>query len=349
MKRLAPLFLCLFIGMSFAVHAQQNADSGRKTPDSMPHVIKKKPVVRIEKPDSANQSAARVLKNDTLHSPDTSIVQNQQRVLLTDSIRPADSAQLAVHISPPRPESFVTNKLLSRNKFINVTSPPVFLLEQPHKHKGKEFLFYTLCVVLLLLGMFRTFYAAYFKNLFRVYFNTSLRQTQLVDQLRQAKLPSFIMNIFFLITAGIYIWMLFNYFHPPRFVNSKLLLPFCILSMGALYFVKFCLLKFMGWVSDIPETTNHYIFAIFLVNKVMGVVLVPVIILLAFLDPVWVKDVINISYMLLALVFISRYVKSYGVIERKIPLNAFHFLLFIAGAEIIPLLILYKVAVDYLV
>jgi hypothetical protein len=53
--------------------------------------------------------------------------------------------------------------------------------------------------------------------------------------------------------------------------------------------------------------------------------------------------------MLIALLFLSRYVKSYGIIEKKIPLNPFHFMIYIAGAEIIPLFILYKVAIDYLI
>jgi len=247
------------------------------------------------------------------------------------------------------PENFIIQRLLLQNKFINVTDPPVSLIEKPHKPAGKEFLFYTLCVVLLILAIFKTIFNGYFKNLFRVYFNTSLRQTQLADQLEQAKLPSFILNIFFTITTGIYIWLLFNNYHPPRLISSKILLPFCILSVAALYFIKFCLLKFMGWVSDIPETTNNYIFAIFLVNKIIGIILIPFIILLAFLKPAWLPVITDISLLILGLFFLSRYIKSYGAIERKFPLNPFHFLIYIAGAEIIPILLIYKVAVDYLI
>ncbi|MEO9146309.1 MAG: DUF4271 domain-containing protein [Ginsengibacter sp.] len=245
--------------------------------------------------------------------------------------------------------SFVTNKVLLNNRLINTKDASVYFIESERRVKGKEFLFYSLCVIVLILGIFKTFYSGYFKNLFRVYFNTSLRQTQLADQLVQAKLPSFILNIFFAVTTGIYIWLLFNYFHPPRLISSRLLLPFCILSVALLYFIKFCLLKFMGWVSDIQQTTDNYIFAIFLVNKIIGILLVPVVILLAFLNPHWIPVVTNISVMILGLFFLSRYVKSYGAIEKKIPLNPFHFIIYIVGAEIIPLIIIYKVAVDYLI
>lgn len=246
-------------------------------------------------------------------------------------------------------EDFIIHRWLLKNKFVNIKEQAVSLIEIPHQPFGKEFLFYTLCVVLLILAVFKTIFSGYFKNLFRVYFNTSLRQTQLADQLEQAKLPSFIMNIFFSITTGIYIWLLFSHYHPPRLISSKLLLPFCILSVAALYFIKFCLLKFMGWVADIPETTNNYIFAIFLVNKIIGIILVPVIILLAFLNTQWLPVITNISIMIFGLFFLSRYIKSYGTIERKVSLNPFHFIIYIVGAEIIPLLLIYKVTVDYLI
>jgi len=267
---------------------------------------------------------------------------NDSLQLKTDSL--TDSA-----ITVIKPVINYDSIILSKNPYINSAGKPVFFSEQVRAADGKEFLFYVLCMVLLILGLFRTFFTGYFKNLFRVYFNTSLRQTQLSDQLRQATLPSLVLNIFFAITAGIYIWLLFSFYHPPKMFKGQVLLPFCILSVAVIYFIKFCLLKFLGWVSDVQESTNGYIFAIFLVNKMTGIFLVPLIILLAFIDPDWLPVVLNISFLLLILLFLSRYVKSYGVIEKKIPLRPLHFLIYIAGAEIIPLFILYKVAIDYLI
>jgi hypothetical protein len=176
-----------------------------------------------------------------------------------------------------------------------------------------------------------------------------LRQTQLADQLLQAKLPSFILNIFFALTAGIYIWLLFNHYHPPRLISHKILLPFCIISVALIYFIKFCLLKFMGWVSDIRSTIDNYVFAIFMVNKITGIFLLPVIIMLAFIRPEWFTIVANLSFMMLGLFFLSRYVKSYAAVEKKLTLTPFHFILYILGAEIIPLMIIYKVATDYFI
>jgi hypothetical protein len=265
-----------------------------------------------------------------------------------NSIIVSDTLIDAVQITG-KPASFIVEELLLKNRFINVKDSPVFLKEQLHYATGKEFLFYTLCIIVLILGIFKSFYKSFFTNLFRVYFNTSLRQTQLADQLSQAKLPSFILNLFFTLTAGVYLWLLFNLYTPTSLVNTKFLLAFCILVIALLYFVKFCLLKFTGWVSDIQQTINNYIFVIFLVNKITGILLVPIIILLAFLKTGWIPVVTNISFMMLGLLFLSRYIKSYGALENKMPINPFHFVIFILAAEVIPLLLIYKVAIDYLI
>jgi len=275
---------------------------------------------------------------------------------LTDTLPvSADSAKLKADTlaagNHPAVKSYgsVVNELLSSNKFINVKEPAVFFIAARKQRQGKEFVFYTLCTIVLILGLFKTFYGGYFNNLFRVFFNTSIRQTQLTDQLLQAKLPSFILNIFFAITTGFYIWLLFKNYHPPRFINSQVLLPVCIMGIGLLYFVKYCILKFMGWMSGMQQAADNYIFVIFLVNKIIGIILVPFIVLLAFSTPLWVNYTTFFSLILLGLFFLSRYIKTYGVLEYKFPLQPLHFIIYITALEIVPLLLIYKVALDYLV
>jgi hypothetical protein len=344
---------CLLLCNNTIFAQKQNDTLLKKKPDTNPAFINKKPVViKRNITDTVNEK-----KTTISVLTDSNISRNvpsaKKQITATDTF--SESLKNNVDSLPDTNQTLTQttiasdSAILSKNQYINTKSKPVSLIENVHNASGKEFLFYTLCLVLLILGLFKTFFSAYFKNLFRVYFNTSLRQTQLSDQLQQATLPSLVLNIFFAITAGIYIWLLFNFYNPPRLFSGKTLLPLCILSVAMLYFLKFCMLKFMGWVSDVQESTNSYIFTIFLVNKITGIVLVPVIILLAFINRQWWPIIVNLSFMIIGLLFLSRYVKSYGTIEKKIPLNPLHFTIYIAGAEIIPLFILYKVAIDYLI
>lgn len=293
-----------------------------------------KPVIR--------DTMKRTVVLSPVDSSDTSLVV-QNSTFSMDSITPFSVLQSTWR------HHDITDSLLMANRFVNVKDASVFYIQQERTPTGKEFLFYTMCIIVLILGIFKTFFYGYFNNLFRVFFNTSLRQSQLTDQLLQAKLPSFILNIFFIITAGIYIWLLFTHFNPPRLISPPILLPICILSVATVYVVKYLLIKFMGWVSGIQHTTDNYIFIIFLINKITGILLIPFIILLAFARHEWIGIISTISLLLVGLFFLVRYAKSYGTLERKFPLNPFHFIIYVLGAEIFPLLIIYKVAMDYLV
>jgi hypothetical protein len=360
MKKVACFFIvCMLLVCNVSVFAQAK-DSVLKKPDTSLK-IRKKPVQNVTDSNQRKRkkntlAINRLKKIDQRTDSLQKVIQLQRTSISNQDTTQKDSLKLTTQDSLLLSPAIVVNssaniidKLLSRNKWINTHDSAVYYLEEERTPMGKEFLFYSLCVVVLILGIFKTFFSGYFNNLFRVFFNTSLRQTQLTDQLLQAKLPSLILNIFFTVTTGIYIWLLFIHYNPPRLISGRLLLPFCIVSVAVVYFIKYCLLKFMGWVSDIQQSTDNYIFVIFLVNKITGILLVPFIIVLAFSPAHWISSITTISILFLGLFFLSRYVKSYGVIEKKMPLNPFHFIIYILGAEIIPLLILYKVAVDYLV
>lgn len=236
----------------------------------------------------------------------------------------------------------ILNKLLSANKYINVNPPPVIIVAQKRDVPGKEYLFYLLSSILLIFGLFKIFYAAYFHNIFRVFFNTSLRQNQLTDLLLQARLPSLIFNIFFTITAGLYTWFLLTYyFFTNEPYNYKILL-FCTAAIGLIYITKFCVLKFIGWITEMKTAVNTYIFIIFLINKIVGVTLIPFIIFLAFAPVQYFKTIVILSFIVLIIFFIMRFFRSYNLLQHQLNLSRVHFLLYIISLEVLPLLVIYK-------
>lgn len=253
--------------------------------------------------------------------------------------------------SQPTRVSFgsIEDSILRKNIYINEQIPAIFFITEKKENTGKEFTFYLICIIVFMLGLFKTFYSNYFNNLFRVFFNTSIRQTQLTEQLLQAKLPSFLLNIFFAISTGVYIWLLFKYDHPPKLLKSHLLLPFCIGGIGILYFAKYLLVKFMGWMGGMQEASDNYIFIIFLVNKIAGIILVPFIVILAFTFSSWIHNIILFSLLVLGLLFLSRYAKIFGILRFKFPLQPLHFIIYVLAVEVIPILIIYKLVIDYII
>ena len=275
---------------------------------------------------------------------DTAIYQNDSltNLSLADSaglVKATDTVKTVVAKKP----AFVL-----KNKLLNSDAEPVSLAVQLKKAKSRDTFFYLIAGMVLLLAFLKYFYSRYFSNLFRVFFNTSLRQNQITDQLLQAKLPSFLFNIFFIISGGIYVYALLSHYQLTGPNNKWAFVFSSIALMGLIYFIKFCTLKFTGWITGLSEAVDTYVFVIFLINKIIGIFLVPFIVILSFSEVQIVKIAALISLMSIGIFLLLRFFRSYGLVQNQLKISKSHFFLYIAGLEILPLLLIYKGLMVYL-
>jgi len=285
-----------------------------------------------QQPDSISPKRDSTLKNDTALS-----TLSDTLLLKTDSTVKKDTI---IHQSVSYSNTF--QKLLKENQFLHWDGQPVAMVNKVKSRSSQESFFYLLASIAAILGFFRFFYTRYFNNLFRVFFNASLRQSQLTDQLLQAKLPSLLFNILFVLSGGVYVYFLLRYYNwilPQRF---WVMVFYCTLSLGIIYLIKFISLKFTGWLTGYKDITNTYVFIIFLINKILGILLIPFTVIIAFSNPTLVTVSVIISLLLIGLMFLLRFFRSYGLLQNQLKINGVHFFLYVAGIEIVPVLLIYK-------
>ncbi len=238
-------------------------------------------------------------------------------------------------------------QLLDSNFLLNAKGAPQALDIIPKKVQNKQPFFYLILTLFFVLGIARTLFSRYFNTLFRVFFNTSLRQNQLTDQLEQAKVPSLIFNIFFIITTGLYAYFLLQYFYGNHQKIDWYVLFICVAVIAISYTVKYLSLKFTGWVSNYQSEADTYIFIIFLLNKVIGIFLLPIITFMAFSTYQIASYAIFISFIFIAILFIIRFLRSYSLLQSRLKISRFHFFVYVGGVEILPLLLIYKAVTLY--
>lgn len=212
---------------------------------------------------------------------------------------------------------------------------------------GKEGQFYLMLGVLLFLALIKVVFSKYMHNLFAVFFRVSLKQKQMREQLLQAPLPSLLLNILFFITGGLYITFLLQYYQLFPGINFWWLFLYCAFGLSVLYLAKLLMLKLTGWIFNIRQATDTYSFIVFLVNKLLGICLLPFLLLLAFADPGIVSVVLTLSWFLVLGFFAYRYISSFGAVRKEIKVSRFHFFLYLCAFEIIPLLLIYKVLLEF--
>ncbi|MFM7672143.1 MAG: DUF4271 domain-containing protein [Bacteroidota bacterium] len=215
-------------------------------------------------------------------------------------------------------------------------------LGEAHVSKGKEGLFYALLGMVFLLALFRRFFPKYWTDLFRLFFRTTLRQRQLRDQLQLASLPSLLLNIFFFLCIAFYLSLFLTNRGWNPFQGFWTLWFLLLLGVVIMYFVKWLGLQFASWVFGQKELGDDYSFLVFTVNKVMGLMLLPSVIGMAFGVAGIGRGALELSWFLIGGLLLYRGYLTYRVVRRQALVSPLHFFLYWLGFEVAPLLVLYR-------
>ena len=210
---------------------------------------------------------------------------------------------------------------------------------------SKDFVFYFILSLFLFLGILNAVFKNYFNTMIRVFFKTSLRQSQLTDQLMQAKLPSLCLNIFSVLVVGFYIFTLLNY-KKIIGINQLDVLFFSCLAVFLVYIGKYFILQISGWISGFRQEAVSYTFLIFLVNKLLAIVLLPATCVLIFSNSNIGIITYNLSFIAIGVFYLLRCFRTYGIFQNKLSLGKFHFFLYILAVEFIPVLLLFKIGLN---
>ena len=209
--------------------------------------------------------------------------------------------------------------------------------------RKEEVLFYVLFGLFLFYGFIKVAFARYHEILFRIFFRTTLQRQQLSEQLLQDPWPSLLLNILFVLAAGLYASFLCRYFGViTQFGVWQLMLYFSS-GLALIYLGKYVLLRMFGWMLGITSLTNSYIFTVFMVNKVAGIFLLPILLMVSFPFLKNARMLIPVSLVVVLLLLFYRFMNSFQQVRKEIRLNVFHFFIYLCGFEIAPLLVSFKV------
>ncbi|HSU28019.1 MAG TPA: DUF4271 domain-containing protein [Chitinophagaceae bacterium] len=207
---------------------------------------------------------------------------------------------------------------------------------------GKEILFYLVILLILIFAFLKRAFPKYFNDLFRVFFRSTLKQRQIKEQLIQTPFPSILLNGFFVVSGGLYIAFLVQHYQLDPDSSFWLIFVYGTLLLSLIYLVKFCALKVSGWLFSMQEEADSYIFIVFVINKMLGIFLIPFLVLLAFAQGGLYTTGITLSWMAVGAMYVYRGILTYSAIRNQVKVNPFHFFLWLLAFEIAPLLLIYK-------
>ena len=264
-------------------------------------------------------------------------------VVITEESRP-DSVDPAP-VQPLKVESF--RKAIAAHPYFNFSGKPLHIRMEEKKRSGNEPMFYALIGLLLFFSMIRLGFDKYLHNLLTLFFRVTMRQQQLREQLLGAPLPSLLLNFLFVLNMGMYLAFIAEDNNFLTDMNFWVKSVYGMLLVTAIYVVKYVVLKIMGWIFNASNATDTYTFVVFLVNKMIGIFLLPLIVIMSFASPAFLSVLLVLSYFMIGAFFVYRFLIAFRPIRNEIKVNRFHFFLYLCAFEIAPLVLIYKVLLDF--
>lgn len=223
----------------------------------------------------------------------------------------------------------------------------VYAIEHTHMMTDRTNDFYLLLLLVLLLGMIRLSNPRYFQSLIRAFLNPTMSGRQTKEQLQHAGWPNFLMNLFFTMSVGAYIYYTVTVFvsrHNDQ-LPPVLLLGMLVAGVILIYAGKYFVIRLSGWAFRVEQVTEQYLFNVFLINKIIAIALLPFILLLAFGDPQWLNPVLLVSFIVIGLLLVNRYIRSWQIFGSFFQYSKFHFFTYLCASELLPLAVLMKLLV----
>lgn len=248
------------------------------------------------------------------------------------------------------------NKLLvDSSKFIqsradlqfNSTQPPESNLVLPVREKlptGTDWLTVVLFGAIILFATIRYSYIKYIKHLFTslVNYPTSVRLLQ--DSNYPASHAAYRLDVIFYLIFSIFVYQVFNYLEWAG-ANYKITFFAWIAAGVVLYFVgKKLLFQIVGLMFETQSETSEFLFNVNNFNRSLGLVLLPMVILIAF------SPLQNTGFLIFAgsAIVLANYLlllqRGIFILLRK-QFSIYYLFLYLCTLEFLPLLLIYKVVV----
>ncbi|MFZ7145483.1 MAG: DUF4271 domain-containing protein [Bacteroidota bacterium] len=205
-----------------------------------------------------------------------------------------------------------------------------------------------LLFVLVVFAALRIFYNKYFSQMLVAFVNNNLTNQIVRDENILVQRASVYLSIVFNLVAALFLYLISIYYGweiggiGPGF--SRFL--FFAVIVSAAYTLKFLILKISGWLFNLDREMATYIFNTFLINNILGIILLPFICLIAYNQLVSASWLILIAVILAAMAFGYRMFRGILVGLSMPSFSLLYLFLYLCTLEIAPLLILIRIIVS---
>lgn len=235
----------------------------------------------------------------------------------------------------PRNEVKLTTSVVLDDKGLALPFRPV-------TSQNTDWITVLLLLILVLFATVRNTYSKYLGHLIQSIFNYSTASRMFQEKNTSVLQGAFRMEIYFYLTAAIFVFQLINHFRITAPFPGILLFLLCLGAVVAYYIFKKLFYTLFGMVVEAAGETSEFLFNMDNFNRTTGLFLFPIITLIAFYPfdnpdfPV-LLGIFTVTAFYLLLLFRG------SIILLKKQFSIFYLFLYLCTLEFLPLLLIYKI------
>lgn len=232
-----------------------------------------------------------------------------------------------------------TDSLLRKNA-TSATAPTEALMNKATYSKNFSFWIVFGMLVLLVVGL--PLSRGILTNVTQALLNDSNLRLIYREQLGWGNLSYLVMYVLFWINLAIFAFLTQLNWGMKIAYSQAATFTFCLLGIAFIYSLKHFILYVIASVFPIAKEVKLYNFIIIISGIVIGLILAPVNIFLAFSNAPLSNWLIYLGIGVIGVVYSIRLLRSLFVSGGLLMTNQFHFLLYICTVEIAPMFVLIK-------
>lgn len=282
----------------------------------------------------------------------TSAKKTVEPILKTNSVSKNDLQNSASGISSLSKQDVITltsssEKKTSQNFYGSHELKVIHNGPQLLERNTPDWIFPLLVLILAAFAWLRAYYNKYFMQIFTAFFNNNLTNQIVRDENILLQRASVLLNIVFNLVAALFLYLIsihFNWFLFGIGTGFSRYIFFTII-VSAVYTIKFLILKICGFLFKVDKEMSAYIFNIFLINNVLGILLIPMVVLLVFSVSINATGIIYFSLILAVLAFFYRLARGLSVGVASPVASLYYLFLYLCALEFAPLVVLIKILI----
>lgn len=215
----------------------------------------------------------------------------------------------------------------------------------PRHSENRTGLFLIALLFLFLFAGIKNVFFRHFTNLFKVFTTVNISKRQMKEQLENNTRASalFLVLYFFCVSFVLYLLLIRESVFPSHY-SAFIKYAVCLLITICFYFLKTGFSKMLAWIFNKESVFHEYQFTNSMINEFTGLFLFPVSIFLFISSGNVLVVMLILSIILLIGMNFFKYVRLLGLMKKMLSMDFLHFFLYICAFEIMPLLVLIKLA-----